>query len=388
MNTKIMATVLVSLMVVSCMGLVISDDTAADDIGAGTNVVNVGTLQMTQTDTEEVTLLINESAYNSGNYTIAWSAATLTNNTTAGTWGGSIVGNSAVFEGGDLSFGGDATGFPTVSIERDTAGQYTVTFTTSSTEVKSYQMVLRAQINVSVNGQTMGLTTIYYTVTVDVVSASTTGGDLATPTVPDFTYGVSSSHALDFTSATGGYVPPNVAALTWYAVGLPQGLAMSSDGVISGTPLVVTGQDGVDVTIYARNATGQNYVGTVKVIVNAASQSLPTSIASIQFSEGVVFASSNTYMVEQNTAVTMTVTLSSSGSAPTVTVIGSDSGTPGRHQLAASGEGTAYSYAIPTSGTGAYIIQIQHGGDTMEVLLYVFATPQSAVQAGIIVGGA
>lgn len=397
MKTKAMATVLAALMVVSCVGMFVSDESSADDINDG-NVVRVGAIMVASTnDAAKVTLLINEAAYVSGNYTISWSAAPISNSTTTGSWGTTVTGNATGFEGGEI---GDRLTGLSISIGRAVSGesnpilgQYILTIQPSS-DAPTKDVVVRAVITVDVNGVKMDLTPIYYIMSVEVNNNPTT--ELGSMESMTFIYGMSDSQPIKFIGGqqSGGYVPSEVNSLTWYAVGLPQGLAMSADGTISGTPLVVTGSKvnnpGVDVTVYARNSTGQNYVGTINVKVDPADDVNPGSFT-YSVDGAKPLGTNQAFMVEQNGQVKLTINLvESSSGTPIVNVVGNGA-SDGRQNLTASPQDdSSYEYVIPTTGTGAYVVEMSLNGSattSAHFMLYVFATPESAVQAEIIVSG-
>lgn len=376
MNSKAISLALVALVAASCMVATVMYDSDGEPI-TGDNVVPIGSLSFTAEEKAEVTLLVNDYAYIGGDYQIAWSATTLTG-TQPGEWGDAVLGDADRFpSSGDNNLNGIDGLTLTISRNDDSDEDGSYTLSLSSNTAGTYNGVIKSVITVNVNGTTMDLDTVYYTFSANVTTSSEPVMDLATPDSMEFTYGSRANQSLTFEESTGkGYVPNDVTALTWYAVGLPAGLAMTADGRVSGMPLETTEEDGASVQIYARNATGQTYSGTLTVTVNP--QTVTPSGIDYEVT-GATPAGTATYIAEQNAEVTLTVTPTGTPSSVTVYAIDGD----GRSDLRNNGNEGNYVYSVPTAGTGAYTVEITVDDDTVTFVLYVFATPESDVQAEI-----
>ena len=395
MNMKATAAIMAMIMVASCIGLSLAEESDAED-----KVVQAGVVATTADNAATVTLLVNDYAYISGDYTITWQVAdnstkkyadatSLENLFTADmpnvTYNkdGMVVGSSdaeATITAVDSGLSGVA-----MSIKKETSGPYTFSMTPASAGV--YYIALKSVISVTVNGVSVDLDTIYYTITLDANSASMEEQQLSSATPLSFTYGVQGKQDLTFADAgSGEYKPADVKSLTWYAEGLPRGLAMSADGTVSGMPLEVG--EFRDVKIHARNTSGQEYYGTLSITVTASSGS-GSGGESFTYTVGGAIQAGGAYIIQQNDTLTLTVNTNGSatdGLKVTQVKISDDSGNLDRVAVSMSEE-PAYTHkgTITPEGTGAYTVSIKFGDAEAQFTLYVFAQPDSDVQAEIIV---
>lgn len=377
MNMKTIVTALAVVMAVSVVGACMADDSnAVSETMSDGKTVDLGALTFSGNDTMDVTILLNDAAYVSGNYTISWALSTYSGGTTGETWGTAMTGNATSFTGGDLDKT-DITGLQntTLNLTRGENGNYNLKISCSADTTAN--VVLKAEITVTVDGVEMKLDTVYYTMAISYTStaAPETLSEIVDMT---FSYGVKDTQTLTFAD-DGNYKPDDVASLKWYAVGLPAGLAMTHDGKISGTPMEVVAPGTDNVTVYAVNAYGQVYKGTMKVTVDNMITDDGENGFTYEVAGGTAIGA-EAYMVQENGTVTLTVTEKGElTGTPVVTVMDGEAS----NILSASGSGP-YEYTLPTGGTGAYTVTITWGDLSDTFTLYVFAEP-SSVQAGIVV---
>ena len=392
MNMKATAAIMAMIMVASCIGLSVAEESDAED-----KVVQAGVVATTATNAATVTLLVNDYAYISGDYTIAWQVAdnsankytdatSLANLFTADTPNvtynkdGSVVGSSGAES--TITAVSGLSGV-TMSINKETSGPYTFSMTPASTGV--YYIALKSVISVTVNSVTMDLDTVYYTITLDATSESMSSQQLSSPDKMEFTYGTQAESPLEFSEEGEGYKPADVKSLTWYAEGLPRGLAMSADGTVSGMPLEVGVFD--DVKIHARNTSGQEYYGTLSITVTASSSSGSGDVSFTYTVEGATQAG-GAYIIQQNDTLTLTVNTTGTatdGLKVTQVKISGEPGNLARVDVNMSDASGEYTGTITPEGTGAYTVSIKFGDAEAQFTLYVFAQPDSDVQAEIIV---
>ena len=392
MNMKATAAIMAMIMVASCIGLSVAEESDAED-----KVVQAGVVATSANTAATVTLLVNDYAYISGDYTITWQVANNSTNKNADATSlaglfttdtpnvtynkdGSVVGSSGAES--PITAVSELSGV-TMSIKKEDSGPYTFSMTPASAGV--YYIALKSVISVTVNGVSVDLDTIYYTITLDATSASMEEQQLSSATAMSFTYGVEEEKELSFkTAESGQYQPADVKSLTWYAEGLPRGLAMSADGTVSGMPLEVGVFD--DVKIHARNTSGQEYYGTLSITVTASSGSGDVSFT--YSVGGAAIQAGGAYIIQQND--TLTLTVNTAGTATLEVTQVKISGEPenlGRVDVNMSdgSDDGEYTGTITPEGTGAYTVSIKFGEAEAQFTLYVFAQPDSDVQAEIIV---
>lgn len=395
MNMKATAAIMATIMVASCIGLSIAEESDAED-----KVVQAGVVATTATKAATVTLLVNDYAYISGDYTITWQVADNSANEytdatkletlftadkpkVTGDEGG--IDGQSPDTGVSISAGESELKGVTMTIKKETSGPYTFSMTPTNEGV--YYIALKSVISVTVNSVTVDLDTVYYTITLDATKTSTTAQQLSSAIPMSFTYGVQGKNDLSFATAESGqYKPADVKSLTWYAEGLPRGLAMSADGTVSGMPLEVG--EFKDVNIHARNTSGQEYYGTLSITVIASSGSGSGDVRFTYTVEGATQAG-GAYIIQQNDTLTLTVNTNSTASdglKVTQVKISDDSGNLDRVAVSMSEDpANKHKGTITPEGTGAYTVSIKFGDAEAQFTLYVFAQPDSDVQAEIIV---
>lgn len=393
MNMKATAAIMAMIMVASCIGLSVAEESDAED-----KVVQAGVVATKQDTPVAVTLLVNDNAYISGDYTITWQVADNSANKhtvatsletlftadkpkVTGDKDG-ITGQSPD-AGVSISAGDSELTGVAMTIKKETSGPYT--FSMTPTDDGVYYIALKSVISVTVNSVSLDLDTVYYTITLDATNESMNAQQLSSPDAMDFIYGTQAEEALVFNNEGDGYKPADVKSLTWYAEGLPRGLAMSADGTVSGMPLEVGVFD--DVKIHARNTSGQEYYGTLSITVTAASGS---GSESFTYSvSGAATQAGGAYIIQQNDTLTLTVNTNGTatdGLKVTQVKISDDSGNLDRVAVSMSEDpANTHKGTITPEGTGAYTVSIKFGDAEAQFTLYVFAQPDSDVQAEIIV---
>ena len=190
-----------------------------------------------------------------------------------------------------------------------------------------------------------------------------------------------------------------IANYDWYAVRLPDGLAMGYDGVISGIPTVddIDGDGDDNTTDKQRTYTFQVYASDKKdgtilydadVTITIQAQDEPSEM---NFTYEVTVgdkdaAKASTYIASVNDTVTLTVksTGADGGSTPlqgvSVTIIGDSGADP--ETTNENGQ-----IKLPTTGTGAYIVTMTYNGQTQSFTVYVVGDAAD-ITASIAIEGA
>lgn len=179
---------------------------------------------------------------------------------------------------------------------------------------------------------------------------------------------------------------------SWYAIGLPEGLSMSPNGVVSGMP---TGNDAsgeildygtpISVNVYSTTNEGKISTYTLSVEINEASSASMT--LSLNSASTTLVVSGTTYTAIQGTK-DIKLTIAPEGSLTlewaSVAVIGLDGQVQVDYDLSNGAE-------IPSDGIGSYkivvnaIIDSKHVTDSITLNVI---SPMDSIEAGIIVSGA
>ena len=189
-----------------------------------------------------------------------------------------------------------------------------------------------------------------------------------------------------------------IANYDWYAVGLPLGLAMGYDGVISGIPTVdnkiddgtddttIDGQRTYTFQVYASDKKDGTILYDEEVSITIQAQDEPSEM---NFTYKVAVGNeaattASTYIVSAKETVKLSV-MSSAEEGSTaltgveVTIIGDN----GKDTKTTDGN----PIDLPTTGTGAYIVTMTYDGQTQSFTVYVVGQAAD-ITASIVIEGA
>ena len=297
----------------------------------------------------------------------SWSELGSTSNSNAGTLGTFTPGSNA-----------SVAGF-NVSMMQGAVGKYTMTVTSPATVSDGANLVLRCDMKITVDGNEITLSKVYYAFSVVISEQETMLFDELKLKVGEL-YGAEIIETTGMISKVGSY--------HWYAVGLPEGISMSDSGYISGVPLKETSVDATVKIVATNKDTGATYTGDLTVSVGPAVGTL-TSYGFAVRVNNVEKEGPNYYAVQGEVVTLKTYNGTDSektlADAKSVTVVGTD----GIVSTIDNGEDVG-EYAIPTNGTGAYRVVMTFGSsDNIESAeFYLFVSPSlNDISAGITITG-
>lgn len=310
MNNKAMAMVaVVAMMVATFTGVALAQDVDADTVPTSYNLGVEDVSLKVGGDSAAILYTVSEAEYVPTGYTLNWYVGVVDgdtvdfNNGSLGTWTYNNT-NSLGISSYEQPQSVDDDGFITVSdnykfkmTALTTLGQYIL-------EVKAIEnasnvtFVLKCAVEVSVdNGY--DVPPIYGKITTTIVSDST--AKILAPMV--FTVGKPGMFKISMT----GDDSFNTTGKSWYAVGLPTGLSMSSDGWVSGLPTEVVATNLPNVTVYC-SYMNEDETG---IVVEEYLLSITVGEAgsvSMKFMVGTESISSKgTYTVDEDSDFTLTV---------------------------------------------------------------------------------
>ena len=180
---------------------------------------------------------------------------------------------------------------------------------------------------------------------------------------------------------------------SWYAIGLPEGLSMSPNGVVSGMPTgndasgskISNYNDPISVDVYSTTNDGKISTYTLSVKINEAASANMT--LSLNSASTTLVVSGTTYTAIQGTndiKLTITPAVASTLEWASVTVIDTNGQVQVDYDLADGAK-------IPSDGIGSYkivvnaIIDSKHVTDSLTLNVI---SPMDSIEAGIIVSGA
>lgn len=398
MNSKAIAVIMAVAMAVVGFSIVIADDADADPTERPLDKV---TVEVGSTDASTV-VGINEGNYTGYKYTLTWNITV--NNTTKALYVVDTIGSS----GADNTLYVTSTGVQTeetgsaFSISMDDVENQTGVYTISVTGVNAAKDITY---------------TLEPTITVQ-----TGGGEKTFPNFAKFTGTVNvikveeGQITVEINNTTaaaqvGKYYMGNIAFeegstmvvsdYDWYAVRLPEGLTMASNGQVSGIPT-----DGADaknpytITVFATDKTGNMYYGTITGFTVAAKQtaveangfgyyineaspaedvtSAGSNKATYLFSADETKAGIKLYLTDDDGSLIQSTNLSNY----TVKVIKDDG-------INNSLQPTGDYYKLPGSGSGAYTVTITDNAEKKTAAFTVYIIGEAAnITASIVIEGA
>lgn len=168
----------------------------------------------------------------------------------------------------------------------------------------------------------------------------------------------------------------------WYAIGLPNGLSMSTDGRMIGIPTEETAADGIKAIVTATKYDERGYVCESRTGELEVKVTKDTSPKNFTWSVGGGSDESPVgYIAYVGEAVGLVTKINND---PTVLDSVSVVNNKGEYVSLESGSESG-EYTLPTDGTGSYVVVMKYAGyQTQTMKLYVVAKP-AEVTTGIIV---
>ena len=391
MNSKTMAIAAAFVMLAAALSVTMFLPSAdAEDVTS----FELGEKEVTLTPDGKGSLLFNvsEAEYINLGYTINWYIAQdeVSESAHSATFDkSSILGSRTVNAGTSVD---DVVGFsPDVDgvtlggyvfkiQAMDNLGTYLLTIDAND-PTNVFKGIVKCEVIVNTSGnETITIPNNYGLVTVKNNASSPVSLDLMT-----FTVGEADAFTVSGSSVT-------VKGNSWYAIGLPEGLSMSPNGVVSGMP---TGNDAsgeilnydtpISVNVYSTTNEGKISTYTLSVRINEASSASMT--LSLNSASTTLVVSGTTYTAIQGTK-DIKLTIAPEGSLTlewaSVAVIGLDGQVQVDYDLSNGAE-------IPSDGIGSYkivvnaIIDSKHVTDSITLNVI---SPMDSIEAGIIVSGA
>ncbi len=317
MNNKAMAMVaVVAMMVATFTGVALAQDVDADtvptsyELGEETVSLKVGG------DSAAILYTVSEAEYVPTGYTLNWYVGVVDGDTvdfnsgSLGTWTYNSI-DSIGTSSYEQPLGVDVDGFITVSenykfkmTALTTLGQY-ILEVKATENANNVAFVLKCAVKVGVDDG-YDVPPIYGKIATTIVSDSTA----KTLAPMEFTVGKPGMSKISMTDDESF----DTSGKSWYAVDLPAGLSMSSDGWVSGLPTKVPTKNPAIVTVYCSYMNGND----TGIVVEEYSLSIEIEEAatnlSMKFSVGdKSISSKGTYTVDEGTSFTLTVASGTEG---------------------------------------------------------------------------
>ena len=396
MNSKAIAVIMAVAMAVVGFSVAI-----ADDADAAPTERDLGKQVITNGESVSLVVGINEGNYTGYKYKVTWTLdITTTDGITDGESKTIFVIDTIGSESSNTTLYVDETGFITsgsekysISMTRDNTnvGEYTITITAgneATTKDLEFQLTPEIQVHTDGGDKTFNDFALYK-FSVAVIKPDTSMRLVLNDT--DAKVGAYYNQTIAFASTDSSGM--TVGDYDWYAVGLPAGLTMASNGQVSGIP--TEGADAKNpykITVFATDKSGNMYYGTITGFTVAAKQ---TATEANGF--GYYINENNddnqnkaTYVFQANETIMLYVTDSEMNEVikenVTVTVINETS--PGT-SVSTSMENQD-SYVLPYGNSGAYTVTITVGDaepKTTYFTVYILGDAAD-ITASIVIEGA
>lgn len=394
MNSKAIAVIMAVAMAVVGFSVAIADNADADPTER-----DLGRQVITNDESVSLVVGINEGNYTGYKYKVTWileittegisdgSGKTIFVRDTTGTDPTNDTTTLYVYEKG---FTTSVSGKYSISMTRDdtNVGEYAISITAGDeATTKDLEFQLTPMIQVHTDGGVKTFTDFaLYKFSVAVIKPDKSMSlvlDDATAKVGEY---YNQTIAFNPTDSSG----MTVGDYDWYAVRLPAGLTMASNGQVSGIPT----SEGTTETIYvfATDKTGNMYYGTITGFTVAAKQTATEANGFGYYinNNNVDYQNKANYVFQANETITLYVTDSAMQNVikndVTVTVINeTDPGTSVSTSMS-----NQESYALPDGNSGAYTVTITVG-DTEPKTTYftVYILGDAAdITASIVIEGA
>ena len=385
MNSKAIAAMMAIVMMVVGFTVVVADGSdAVDPLEINKVIVKVGDTEVSDN------FAVNEGNYSHYDYTLTWKMKVGdTTEVTLGTVSNNVMTGNNVYYVDDNSISGlsDPHSF-TVQLQRDSSdvGIYNLSIVGSEVTSNDISYTLTATIEVTVNGVSAGtMDVVTFNGSVSVYNVDT-GGQILVQMTPD------SGDSGDSTANVGSYYNKMIQITTtgmtasdyqWYAVRLPNGLTMSTDGYVSGIP-TSTWSD--NFRVYATDDDGNVFYGIVTNL------NVKSKVVSDDTPEGFTYTinedetAKKQYVFETGEGIVLHVTTSEGVELDQdeveVQVI-KDSNTGN-----AIGEPDYNNgFILPNDGSGAYTVKITYNGVSTTFSVYIIGG-FTGIEPGIVIEGA
>lgn len=317
MNNKAMAMVAVVAMIVATFtGVALAQDVDVDAVPTSYELGEENVSLKVGGDSAAILYTVSEAEYVPTGYTLNWYVGVVNgdtvdfNNGSLGTWTYNST-NTIETSSYEQPQGADDDGFITVSenykfkmTALTTLGQY-ILEVKATENASNVAFVLKCAVKVSVdNGY--DVPPIYGKIATSIVVDSTA----KTLDSMEFTVGKPGVFKISMTGDDNF----NTTGKSWYAVSLPTGLSMSSDGLVSGLPTEVPTKNPAIVKVYCSyvngNDTGifvEEYSLSIKIKEAATNPSMKFTVGDKTIS------SKGTYTVDEGTSFVLTVASGTEG---------------------------------------------------------------------------
>lgn len=384
MNSKAIAAMMAIVMMVVGFTVVAADGSdAVDPLEIDKVIVKVSDTEVSDN------FAVNEGNYSHYDYTLTWKMKVGdTTEVTLGTVSNKVMtGNNVYYvDDNSISVQSDSPNF-TVQLLRDSSdvGIYNLSIIGSKVTSNDISYTLTATIEVTVNGVsagTMDVVTFNGSVSVYNVEA---GGEINVQMTPD-------EENADSTANVGSYYDRMIQITTpgmtasdyqWYAVGLPDGLTMSTDGYVSGIPIETWNKS---FRAYATDDDGNVFYGTVdnlnvdpKIVSDDSPEGFSYTIntdetAKKQYvfktGDDIVLHVKNADKTELDQSAVDVQVINDSNSGDIIVEPNYDNG-----------------FHLPSDGSGAYIVKITYNDVSTTFSVYIIGS-FTGIEPGIVIEGA
>lgn len=388
-----MKPIVLALMMAAVMVLTVTTisvgSMSADSDGVGSEPV-VNEITVVQLDkARSIMLTVNEAQFSGYNYVLSWYAALSADGgiTVDTEWGNAILTSTRAADDDTptiVSSDGVSLGDITVKMSgvegqvgtqtKTITGKYSVDLSTTTNTESLVHLVLKCEMVLTVGGDSKKMDPLYYHIPI-----KTTANPSTTVNFEPMNMEVAVPCRYAIESEELGSIDQYV----WYAIGLPDGLSMSSSGYVSGIPTKATAEP-VNVIVVAIDAEGTAYTGTLVVTVGSATHRIGEYNFRVDVNDVAGDVNAQSSLAIQGDKVQLKVmkgdfSTGTSSDASRVTVISSVG-----KQTEISSDSTGV-YSLDTSGTGAYKIKVEYPeGPSITLTLYVSPALEN-IAAGIIV---
>lgn len=393
MNSKAIAVIMAVAMAVVGFSVAIADNADADPTER-----DLGRQVITNDESVSLVVGINEGNYTGYKYKVTWTLEITTEDTDGSgktifvrdTTGTDPTNDATTLYADESGFTTSGSEKYCISMTRDdtNVGEYTITITAGDeATTKDLEFQLTPEIQVHTDGGVKTFTNFaQYKFSVAVIKPNASMSLVLDDA--DAKVGAYYIQTIAFDSEDSSGM--TVGDYDWYAVRLPKGLTMASNGQVSGIPT----SEGTTETIYvfATDKTGNMYYGTITGFTVAAKQTATEANGFGYYinNNNVNYQNKANYVFQANETITLYVTDSAMQNVikndVTVTVINeTDPGTSVSTSMS-----NQESYALPDGNSGAYTVTITVG-DTEPKTTYftVYILGDAAdITASIVIEGA
>lgn len=388
MNSKAIATMMAVIMAVVGFTIVFADGADGADEPITLDKVSVSSNEGDSNHIDDSTVVVvNEANYIHYDYTLTWTLST-------GACGDVTIGT--IVKSGEKttptlklwyvkentvsdSNSSNDSNF-SIQMVRDalTTGQYNLKITGLSATT-GIDYTLKASITVTINGINKEIDNFaVYNGSVSVYSAAT--GGYISVTLEDEGAQVGKLFDRSISIQTGGM---NIGDYDWYALNLPSGLTMSIDGNVSGIP---TDDIVKSIRVFATDDAGNVFYGDISGFTIKPKQT-PEAAG---FTYNIGGETESQYIFEAGDTIVLKLT--TVGDSPASITSGAvvkaiSASTSGSPTTPIDYTGVNGGYVLPSTGSGAYMVTVTYGGDTLSFSVYIIGEA-GTIDANIVISGA